>query len=262
MVDKVLLKNDGVFVADDYQGLYKAAGRLRELAVDGYQEIKRNAGNGLGSAPAVEAVLMSAASYDAALASIASNEYPSISALDAVEFIDDDLGRNITQYMDLIQGKAQVASLQSKVNALGKSKDAFALFKFINSKTTLVDNSSAVSVDDSNLGDKVLGYLMHPKMASYLNNVDDLTATAFVGTGDGTIAVTLKEGSVAETITVTASGDGPGATFAVVGSVSGALGNVVSDGGAVDLGTVIIEITDGGIDFLTGDEFTITSVAI
>lgn len=263
MVDVTFLKNDGVFVADDYQSLERASGRLRELADDGVQEIQRNRGNGIGSEPAVEAVLMSASVYDAALADIAANSYPSINASAVQEFLDDDLGRNITQYLDLIQGKSQVNSVISKTVAQGKSNEAFAVFKFINTKTTYVDNSAVIVEDGVNLGDVALGYLLHPSMASFLQNTDSLTATAYVGTGNGTISVSLKEGSIAEDITVTAtSGGAPGADFAVVGSISGALGTVTADGGSVDLGVVVIEVTDGATAFEIGDEFTITSVAI
>lgn len=259
MVNKTYLKNDGVFVADDYQSLERASGRLLELAEDGTQEIKRSRGNGLGTEPSVEAVMMSASLFDAALEDIEANSYPSISYSSVQEFMDDDLGRNVTQYMDLIQGKSQVNSVLAKVNALGKTNNAFAVFKFINTKTTYVDNSSVVLSDDNNLGDVALGYMLHPKMASFLQNTDDLTSIAYVGTGDGVISASLKEGSVLETITVTATS---ATEFDVVGSVSGALGSVTAGAGDTDLGVIVISITVGGTPFEIGDEFTIESIAI
>jgi len=256
MVDITFLKNDGYFVADDYQSLERASGRLRELAVDGTQEIRRNRGNGLEEAPSVEAVLMAASTYEAALADIETNAKPSISTTTQKQ-IDDDLGRHITSYMDLIQGNSQ-----AKAGLYGTTNAAYANFEFYNSDTTRVDNRDSSLPDFENFGDVLMGAMLHPDVANYLANVGSLSATTYSGTGDGTIAVSLKSGSVAETITVTAAGGGPGATFAVVGSISGALGNVVSGAGETDLGVICLDISDGAADYVATDEFTVTSVAI
>lgn len=262
MVDKIFLKNDGVFIADDYQSLERASGRLRELADDGKQEIKRNAGNGLGAAPEVEAVLMAAETYESALADIVTNSYPIISTSSQKQ-IDDDLGRHITLYMDLLQGRSQVLANQNRINLEGISNESFTNFEFYNSDTTLVDNSGETILDDTNLGDILLGVLMNPEEATFYEGVGSMTGTAYAGTGDGTLdKQELLRGSVVEDITITASNGGPGADFDVVGSVGGSYGTYTSGTGPAVVGPVYIDISDGGTDFVATDEFTITSVAI
>lgn len=262
MVDVTFLKNDGVFVADDYQSLERASGRLRELANDGKQEIRRNTGNGIGAAPAVEAVLMAAATVEDAAIDIVANNKPSIASSVQKQF-DDDLGRNITLYMDLLQGRSQVSANQNRVNLEGISNVSYTSFAFYNSNTTLVDNSAETLLDDTNLGDVLLGVLMHPAEAAFIEAVGSLAATTYSGTGDGTLdKQELFRGSVAETITITASTGGPGATFAVVGSVGGAYGSYTSGSGDAVVGPICINISDGATDFDAADEFTITSVVV
>ena len=259
MVDKILLKNDGTFVADDYQSLERASGRLRELENDGKQLIKRNRGNGLGGEPANEAALLAASVYEAAIADTAK---PGL-YVDTDKVFDDDLGRNITLYMDLIQARVQVPANQSRVNNDGKPRNGNKGFLIYNTNTTLVDNRGVVDGDDQNLGDVLLGILTSPNAASFYENAGSLTDTTYSGTGDGTLdKQELLNGSVAETITITASSGGPGATFDVVGSVGGAYGSYTSGSGDAIVGPVCINISDGATDFVATDEFVITSVEV
>lgn len=261
MVDKTILKNDGVFVADDYQGLERASGRLRELADDQSQSIQRRRSTGLsGDTQSVDAVLVSGTYYDNKLDAIATNDYPSIALQNAQKYFDDDLGRNITNYLNLIQGTAQIKQLRPQVNAIGTNNNEFAVFEFYNTATTLVDDSSATRMDDQNLGDKKLGVLLHPDVYDFFET--SLTGTTFSGTGNGEANIRLKKGALAETITVTATSAGPGASFDVVGSVNGSYGTITSGTGEKEFSNFFLEVTDGSVAYGIGDEFTITSVAV
>lgn len=93
------------------------------------------------------------------------------------------------------------------------------------------------------------------------------TCSADAGnTGNGTCTVgTVFWTAVSETITMTSSGAGPTATFAVSGSVSGSLGNI-SSGSAqtvqksgADYFTVTL--SDGATPYASSDEFTVVLTA-
>lgn len=93
--------------------------------------------------------------------------------------------------------------------------------------------------------------------------VNETTAEAEAdagNTGNGTLSGLRITGEVpSQTITVTALGNGPTASFSVVGSVSGAFDNATS--GSVyksATGAVRFEISDGGTAWQTGDHFDIT----
>ena len=75
-------------------------------------------------------------------------------------------------------------------------------------------------------------------------------------TGNGTLTGVLTiDGVVAETWTITATSTGPTATFSVVGSVSGGHA-VATSGTSYDNGKVSFSISDGGIPYIVGDDFT------
>lgn len=81
-------------------------------------------------------------------------------------------------------------------------------------------------------------------------------------TGNGTVTgVAGRVGAPAETWTLTAIiAAVNGGTFSVVGSVSGPQANAVV-GVAYDNGKIAFTINDGAVDFIVGDNFTITSTA-
>jgi len=75
-------------------------------------------------------------------------------------------------------------------------------------------------------------------------------------TGNGSLTGVLTiDGVVAETWTITATTTGPTATFSVVGSVSGGHAAATS-GTPYNNGLVSFSISDGGVAYIIGDDFT------
>lgn len=204
MADRIILKNSGVFVADDYQGLERASGRLLELAEDIQQPIQRRSGRGFSDEQNVEAHLVSYDHYKQkkdAFDSAGDYGAPFISVEES-ELFDDDLGRNITKYIDLIQGRSQVLSGLPEVVRLGTSLGAYRNISFKDSAKIIVDNATIVREDGKVIGGNKLGILVHPDVHNFIESITP-EAITFVGTGNGTISdVSMKKGSIDEEVTV------------------------------------------------------------
>lgn len=86
----------------------------------------------------------------------------------------------------------------------------------------------------------------------------DIGTPVVVGTGNGT-ATGFKVlcDSADESWVLTALGNGPTASFSVVGSVSGTQSTNATSATAYDNGTVAFTITDGGVAWVTGDTVTV-----
>jgi len=242
-------KDDGIFVYEDYlKG--RAALRIKELnSTIPSQSIRRDSNGD------VEAVLVSKDWYDTQVAAFGSA--PTFAA--SLEVRDDDyMGSNLSTMIDLILGRSQTKGRRTKVNNEGISGDAFKGYDLLELKGFYVDNSNEIILEPTTkVGGDTKAYLLHPSHYAALATTP--TDTTYAGTGDGTLdKQELKPGgSVAETITVTATS---ATSFDVVGSVTGAIGTLTVDA-VFDSAQICLLITAGGTPFVGGDLFTITSVA-
>lgn len=242
MTTKTILKDDGIFVYDDYkQG--RAALRIKELnSTNPAQYIRRTStGN-------IKAVLVSADWLEAQLASNAAfkQNYQVVS--------DDFLGSNLSKMVDLIQGHAQTKALVKTVAETGITLDAYLSYKVINSAEYFSDQSPIIPYEESaKKKGEVVAYMIHPDIYGVLASA--VAPITYLGTGDGTMTASLvPSGAVTEIITATATDP---VTFAVAGSVSGALGNATV-GTLFTSAVVELLITDGSVAFVAGDAFTVT----
>lgn len=231
MGTQTILKNDGIFVVDDYKKK-RAAQRLSELATDLSHQIRRNVASDVEAVMVAPSVLaVSGKTLDANMEKVA----------------DDSLSDNIDKHLDLILGREQVKSRLDLIEA--QDLDAkFKAYQYINTKS--------YSIDGEALGDVVRAYLIS-KTAYDLFTGITVGTPAYVGTGDGTLdsfEYIVGVNSVAEDITLTATS---ATEFAVAGSVSGALGTLTV-GTLFESSLVKALITAGGTPFQAGDEFTIS----
>lgn len=251
MTTKTILKNDGIFIYDDYK-LGRAALRIKELnSMNPAQNIRRNS-NGT-----VEAVLVSAdwmatvlGGYSTAVAATPKQSYHTVT--------DDYVGSNLSKMIDFIKGHAQTKALEKTVVEEGISGAGYLSYKIITSAEWFQDQSPVVPFEESaKKAGVVIAYLIHPDMYASLATAP--VAGSYAGTGDGVMNATLvPSGAVLETITATATAP---TTFAVVGSVSGALGNATV-GVPFTSPQVEILITEGAIAFVAGDVFTFASTVV
>lgn len=252
MTTQTILKNDGIFIYEDYKH-GRAALRVSELSAQEYYQLIRRTSE---SDADVKAVLLQADWYDARVAAILATPAPPFDT--TTETVTDDFtGHNIHNMIDMINGEPQVTSRLNKSNAQGLTSDTFKVYDIIKLKEYYPDNSTAVPYEDSvRVGGDTYAYLVH--YAHYQHLAATPTATTYVGTGDGTLVAYLKPGgAVAETITVTATAP---TTFTVVGSVTGSMGTLTV-GTTFESPQVKIDITAGGTPFVATDAFVITSVA-
>jgi hypothetical protein len=236
MGTQTILKNDGIFVVDDYKKK-RAAQRLSELASDLTHEIRRSI------EADVEAVMVAPSVFNDAEANVTQAK-----SLDAnVERVDDDsLAVNIDKHLDLILGREQVKSRLDLIEAQNLD-EKFKDYEYINTK--------AFSIDGEDQGDEIKAYLISKEAYDLFDSIS-VGAPGYAGTGDGTLdAFEYKVGlsSVAESITLTATS---ATEFTVAGSVSGTLGTLTV-GTPFESALVNAEISAGGTPFQAGDEFTI-----
>jgi len=255
-MDITILKNDGVFIYDDYRK-GRAGQRMAELQDDGFHAIRRE-DNG-----DIKAYLMSAPDYDAALAA-AQAVIAALPAANISEVADDYLGANISSMIDLVLGNAQVIASIPKTANEGLNEDAFKAFSIVKTKQYYLDNKDEPKPtgDEVLAGGQKLAYLLHP--AHYALLVAAPVAGGYVGVGDGVMSEIYQNltKSVTEVITVTCTVPAPGAgDFSVMGSVSGALGTATA-GIPFSSDVISFLISPGAIDFLAGDAFTINVTAI
>lgn len=106
-------------------------------------------------------------------------------------------------------------------------------------------------------GGKTQGrYGLEEVLYTYSTTLHDLTPN---NTGNGTVTgIAIGESAVAEVITLTCTGTSvDGGTFSVSGSVSGAIGTATVGVEFVSP-YLTFTITDGAVDYIVGDNFTIT----
>lgn len=250
MTTQTILKNDGVFVYEDYK---KGRGALRvsELnAQEYYQLIRRTNGGD------VQAVLVEQEWHDARMAAILATPAPVFSG-ESETVADDFIGDNLSNMIDMINGNPQVTSRVNKTNYQGTTLDTFKIYSIIKLKEYYADGSEAVPFEESvKVGGSIYAYLIHYGLYQHLAATP--TATTYTGTGNGIMVVVLKPGgAVAETVTVTATS---ATSFTVVGSVTGSMG-VATVGTEFESPQVKLTITAGGTPFVATDAFIITSVA-
>jgi len=251
MFTKTILKDDGIFVHEDFWAA-KAAMRIAELnPTNPYMRIRRES-----SKVDSEAVLVSKAWWDNRVDAYETAVAATFSAnLEIVA--DDHLGRNIHTMIDLIRGKVQTPALAKRVAAEGITLKNYKAYAIVDSKAYYADDSDAVVLEASTKKKgNIKAYLLHPDHYTALSAAP--VAGSYTGTGDGTMDAQLHQGAaVAETITVTASA---ATTFTVTGSVTGAMG-VATVGTLFDSPQLSILLVAGTIAFVAADEFVFSSVA-
>ena len=251
-----LLKSDGIFVYEDYTK-EKVALRLKELLLDVYHPIRRTSNGG------VVAYLVSKNWYDTQVAAFLAAPAPIFESV-MLEITDDFLASNLSVLIDLVNGKAQIPELTSKVANEGFTADHLKLFKVIDTKGFQeVYNETDLAVGQPVIGGNAEAYLINPKYFTYLSTVVPV-ATTYAGVGNGALSDVFGHpgNTLSETITLTCIAAVPnGGTFSVVGSVSGALANA-NVGVMYDSSVVSFLINDGAADFLAGDAFVITMIAM
>jgi len=251
MTTKTILKNDGIFVYEDYK-MGRAALRIKELnGANPAQNIRR------GSNSPVEAVLVSAAWMDGVLGAYSTAVAPTIRQIYHV-VADDYMGSNLSKMIDLVRGHAQTKALVKPVAETGLSGAGYLSYTLVVSAEWFQDQSPVVPFEESSKkAGQVVAYLIHPDIYAALSLPP--VAGSYVGTGDGTLSATLvPSGSVLETITVTATS---ATDFAVVGSVTGAMGTATV-GVLFTCPQVELLIVDGVVAFVAGDLFTFASVVV
>ena len=252
MSTKTILKDDGIFVYQDYY-FGKAALRVAELtAANPVQNIRR-----YSDSKTVEAVLVSAAWYDTALAAFNKAAFFKQSIETRA---DDYLGPNMSTMIDYINGHAQTKDLVKTVAERGLTTQAFKTYEIIKSAAWYEDASVVIPFEESSKkAGNAVAYLIHAKLYELLSTVTPV-ATTYAGTGNGTLQASLSLfGAVAETITLTATVADP-TKFDLVGSVSGAIGTA-----SVWVPFVCTQgeflLVQGTIAFIAGDAFVVTSFA-
>src|SRR6185369_11616805 len=155
MGSRTILKNDGIFVYEDYKGP-KASLRLREdLPVDGVQAIRRTS-----NAADPVAYIVSANWFDTQITGFAQagDNLPDFKVhLES----DDSLGLNLSSFINLVDDTPEVHAAQHKFNSESQSKDQYQVIGFYDTKEFLKgDILSAPLNNFSRVGGNVLGYLL------------------------------------------------------------------------------------------------------
>lgn len=249
----LLKKGDGVYTYSDFVGP-KAALRLSELGASSsdYMAIRRRKDTN------VEAYLVKASYYEGRVTALAANQSAVFGAT-VVKVTDDYLSGNLVNMIGLVLGDPEVAAQAKKFATEGLTSKAFLVYEVLSTADGTPDPNAIVKDTDLILAGKAKAYLMHP---SHYNAIAAGGSTGFAGTGNGTILVTQYPGrAFAETLTVTCTATAAnGGTFSVVGSTSGSLGNaVVGETFVSDYFELVI--SDGTIDFGSGDAFTVSLAA-
>jgi hypothetical protein len=251
MTTVTLLKQDGIYIYDDFKNPRKAAQHLRELtaAIPSYS-VKRKSND-----TKFQLVLVSKAWWDAKILASASGNSFSFSE---TIITDDFLAKNFSTIADLIQGRAQTQALLRKVTDQGLSHKDFKVFTVVDSSKFYKDDSDVIKLENSTaVKGNAIGYVLHPAHFAALSATP--TATTFAGAGNGTLVSGLHHsGAVAEIITVTATSP---TSFTVAGSVSLAMG-VLTVGVLFESPQIEILITAGSTPFAAADLFTITSIVV
>jgi len=252
LTTRTILKDDGIYIYEDYK-LGRAALRLKELSVENpVQNIRRHS----DPVNPVEAMVVSAADFDTKVAAYTAVNAPSFKQVYHT-VSDDYMGSNLSKMIDLVRGRAQTKALVKMVTEEGLTGSGFVTYKLISSAEWFQDQSPVIPFEESaKKAGQVLAYLMHPTIYAALDVAP--VATIYAGAGDGTLASSLMPGgAVAETITATALDP---SNFAIVGTVSGAMGTAAVGSGFVSPQIEIL-ITNGSLAFVAGDVFTINSIA-
>jgi hypothetical protein len=249
----ILPKHSDTYVFADYLD-GRATRRCKELTdADPVQIISRRKEDG---APVL--ALVKASYWDSYFAS-----YSAVSAAPwayrTADRTDDFLGGNISTLSWLLNAQPEVKNEIPRIVQEGTSNLAFEVCPILNTKKYSVQ-AFAAGILGVPKGGEIMAYLISHDM--YLGMQQSPVATIYAGTGTGSIEPSLSPGyAVAETITVTCTSAVPGGgVFSVVGSVSGALGSAT-------VGTLFESlpfkclISDGGVDFIVGDVFTVNSRA-
>jgi len=249
-------KDTSKLTYSDYQGA-KAALRLAELTttIPTQQIVRRH------DTPTVQALLLQPAWYAGRIAAYAAVSGATFAESQTI-VSDDYLSGNLSTMIDLARGHAQVPSELRRVVEAGLTNNAFKTWVILDSAKTNTDADPGRPLTDylKQYGGNVLAYLVHPALYSALAAAPQ--AIGYAGTGNGKASLRMKPGtSVAENITVTCTAAVVnGGTFSVVGSSSGAYA-AATVGTQLETSHFYLTVSDGTVDFLVGDVFTIPVVA-
>jgi hypothetical protein len=236
-----ILKNDGKYAYEDYQGA-KAPLRLNDLEKDMVHPIYRTVADG-----SPVAYMVSADWFDAKITGYAQAGDP-LADFKLSQFSDDALSRELSTYIDLVNSHEQVLAQMPRFNRESTSVDQYLTCGFYNTKKFFVDDDTAtVTVDNKQIGGVFRAYLLCPAQYDILNAagpVDDR----------GKITI-LSPGPVPQTFTFTCiSATIDNAVFSVSGSVTGAMPNLTV-GVPYEQPEISLLLKDGNTDFVVADVY-------
>lgn len=244
----------GVYTYADYSSPAKVSGRLAELTdANPAQVIRRT----FASDPV--AVLVKKSWYDGRVAAYAAVQAAPFEVSETV-IRDDYVGDNFALLVCLLLNKPEAYSNQAaRFAAEASSNLKMRIYVIENTKGYYAQEYTGAPVG-TEYGGADKAYLI--SYGHYKALEASPQATVFVGAGNGTIAPVLSPGySVVEDIVLTCTAVAVnGGTFSVVGSVSGPLGNATV-GTLFESSVFKCLISDGAVDFVLGDVFTVKSVA-
>ena len=142
MPSKVILKNDGIFVYEDFTP-EKISGRLRELLTDQVQPVRRTS-----QPPSnIVAYMISDAWYQAQVKPLEMWE----------EITDDYFAHNFSTLVNIVNATPEVKAQQSKINEEGPSGGNFKGYIIINTKKYYVDENPGIVEESVKKGEAILG---------------------------------------------------------------------------------------------------------
>lgn len=249
----LLKKGDGVYTYSDFVGA-KAALRLSELnaSSSNYLTVRRRKDTN------VEAYLVKASYYEERVAALVADQ-SAVFGSNVVKVTDDFLSGNMVRMISLVLGDPDVASHAAKYADEGLGPKAFLAYEILSTADDTKDPNALVRDTDLVIPSLSKAYLLHP---AHYNSLVAGGSTGLAGVGNGTISVVQYPGvAFAETLTITCTATAAnGGTFSVVGSTSGSLGSATVGVKFVSDYFELV-ISDGSIDFNSGDVFTVSLAA-
>lgn len=145
---KVILKNDGIFIFEDFQ-LNRIAKRLREVQIDKVFPIRRKDDGD------IKAYMVSETWYQS---KILAGEPASIWE----DVSDDKMAVNILTYTNIINSKVEVASQQHRVNVEGPNGGEFKGYRVYNTNEFIIDTNFTLPQDGIVVGGTILARYISP----------------------------------------------------------------------------------------------------
>ena len=246
MTTKTILKHGLIYIYEDYKD-GRAARRINELTDIG-QAIYRSP---FGT---MKAILLKKSWWDARVAAYTAVKAPLLSLVGEVRD-DDYMGKNLSFMVDLIRGNPQVISREKVIISEGTTAKGIKTYFLTKTKKYYIDPNPLILEDSTRRGGDISAVLTHPGLYNFLNTAP--VATVYVGAGNGIIGGVMGTpgGTITEVFTILAINP---TTFSVTGTVSGFIGNATVGTQFVSP-QILFLITAGGVPFVAGDKFTVTT---